>query len=186
MWCQHDSLPWTAQGRPKEFTRDSQVLKDNLGLCKFHVLPPCRQYSSYSDIFAYLVAVLICSQDFMHFFTLFFCPEFHFLLVQPWIGYLHSWSFSAWNPWKLWYYYWLLSCESKIHQNRGDPRGPHVSHHKPDHKSVCATQACSLRLPQMVYFPHVHSLAILSLKKLTEFNCQSWEVLDQEATVSLL
>lgn len=139
MWCQHNSLPWTVEGRSKGSTSDFQVLKDNLGLCQIHVLPPCRQFSSYFGICPYLVVILICSQDFVHFPTLFFCPDLNFLLLQPWMCYLQSWSFSAWNPWKLWYYYWLLSCEPKIHQNTGDPQEPHVSHPKSDHNSVCTT-----------------------------------------------
>lgn len=70
MWWQHDSLPWTAQGRSKGSTSDSQLLIDNLSLCQFHILPPCRQILSYFGICPYLVAVLICSQDFMHSSTL--------------------------------------------------------------------------------------------------------------------
>lgn len=80
MWCQHDSLPWTAQGRSKGSTSDSQVLKDNLGLCRFHVLPRCRQFSSYFGVcgsfnllpgsYAFLYSFLLSRSPFLAFKTL--------------------------------------------------------------------------------------------------------------------
>lgn len=64
----------------------------------------------------------------------------------------------------------LLSCEPKIHYNRGGgPSRPHVSQNQSDHKSGCSTQVYSPRLPQVLYFC---SLDFLSLKEFTEFSRQ--------------
>lgn len=78
----------------------------------------------------------------------------------------------------------FLSCEPKIHPNRGDPWGPHSSQVWSQislHHLGVLPPAASHDL-----FPTLHSLGILSLKELTEINCQPGEVLEPKATVSLL
>lgn len=110
MWCHHNNLSGI-----KKVERVHRWLP-HPKRCSWPVLILCsvtlQTIFILFWIMLFLVAVFICSQDFIHkhfsIISLLFCWEPNFLVLWPWICYQRcSCSAKTENPRRLWYCYWL-------------------------------------------------------------------------------